>query len=129
MERYVEFIYDDITNQALFRWRRNIPWDIDEAPSIMSNLSNVTDSGRRATLGSATCFEPMLFDMEALPLIIRGRINMLRLVEGDITIPKVGSKSRTGQRLLYVYVDDEDIVDLKKLNPFVVIENYDPLAQ
>ena len=129
MERYVEFMYDDITNQALFRWRRNIPWDIDEAPLTMSNLSNVTNSGRRATPGSATYFEPILFDMEALPLIIRGRINMLRLVEGDITIPKVGSKSGFRQRFLNVYVDDEDIVDLKKLNPFVVIEDYDRLAQ
>jgi hypothetical protein len=134
MERHVEFIFYEDTGKVIFRWRTEGKW-----------ADFLTSRGLRATVPNIpkgegppnSLFEVTHFELTELPLVIRGRINMLRIAGENKEVPGVGYRDttrRTRRRsesfsqyvmsmVLGVCVDEEDIKQLRAIYPPLVIED------
>jgi len=132
MERYVEFIFYEDTGKVIFRWRTEGKWeDFLASRGMKATVPNIPKGeGPPNSLLEATHFE-----LTELPLVIRGRINMLRIAEGN-EVPGVGYSElrkvrRTTESIskytasvaLGVCVDEEDIKQLREIYPPLVTEN------
>ena len=130
MERYVEFIFYEDTGKVIFRWRSGGKWeDFLASRGLKATVPNIPKGeGPPNSLLEVTHFE-----LTELPLIIRGRINMLRIAEGR-EVPGVGYSElrrvrRTTESIskyiasitLGVYVDEDDIKQLREIYPPLVI--------
>jgi hypothetical protein len=137
MERYVEFIFYEGTGKVIFRWRTDGKWsDFLAARNLKAAVPNVPyGDGPPNSLTEVTYFE-----LTELPLIIRGRINMLRIADSNLmrnSVPGVGYRDsrmrlkRTTESItqfifsfvLGVCVDEEDIKQLREIYPPLVIED------
>jgi hypothetical protein len=137
MERYVEFIFYEDTGKVIFRWRTDGKWaDFPASRNLKSAAPNIP-------LGDGppnSLIEPTQFELTELPLVIRGRINMLRIADSNLarnSVPGVGYRDgrmrskRTTESItqficsfvLGVCVDEEDIKQLREIYPPLVIED------
>lgn len=137
MERYVEFIFYEDTGKVIFRWRTEGKWsDFLASRNLKAAVPNIPlGDGPPNSLTEVTQFE-----LTELPLVIRGRINMLRIADSGLTrnsVPGVGYRDsrmrlkRTTESVtqfiqsftLGVCVDEEDIKQLREIYPPLVIED------
>ena len=137
MERYVEFIFYEDTGKVIFRWRTEGKWsDFLASRNLKAAVPNIP-------LGDGppnSLTQPAYFELTELPLVIRGRINMLRIADSKLTrnsVPGVGYRDsrvrlkRTTESVtqfiqsftLGVCVDEEDIKQLREIYPPLVIED------
>ena len=137
MERYVEFIFYEDTGKVIFRWRTEGKWsDFLASRNLKAAVPNIP-------LGDGppnSLTEVIQFELTELPLVIRGRINMLRIADSKLTrnlVPGVGYRDsrvrlkRTTESAtqfiqsftLGVCVDEEDIKQLREIYPPLVIED------
>lgn len=138
MERYVEFIFYEDTGKVIFRWRTEGKWsDFLASRNLKAAVPNIP-------LGDGppnSLTQPIHFELTELPLVIRGRINMLRIADvrefAGCSVPGVGYRDsrvrlkRTTESVtqfiqsftLGVCVDEEDIKQLREIYPPLVIED------
>jgi hypothetical protein len=137
MERYVEFIFYEDTGKVIFRWRTEGRWaDFLASRGLRATVPNIPKGEGPPN----SLFEATHFELTELPLVIRGRINMLRLSVGNDVVhnrvPGVGYSElrrvrRTTESIskyiasitLGVCVDEEDIKQLREIYPPLVIED------
>ena len=68
-----------------------------------------------------------MFDLEDLPLMVRGRINMLRLAKDYSYTEGLGYKGKISKTLeLTVYVEDDELEQLRKLCPTILVYKLRP---
>jgi len=130
-ERHVEFIFYEDTGKVIFRWRTENKWaDFLTSRGLKAAAPNIPKG--EGPPNSLTEFE-----LTELPLVIRGRINMLRITSNGSKTPGVGYRDttrRTRRRsesfsqyvmsmVLGVCVDEEDIKQLRAIYPPLVIED------
>jgi hypothetical protein len=127
MERYVEFIFYEDTGKVIFRRRTVGKWsDFLASRNLKASVENIPKG--EGPPNSLT--EPTHFELTELPLIIRGRINMLRITPDSSKTPGVGYiemrrvvSKYISSIILGVCVDEEDIKQLREIYPPLVIED------